>query len=147
MAASECMSQQAAEIPSAMCLFRCSPCHAATCGLYPPGRYWHGRVAPGADGGELTTARSADSYPAFSPMLVEWRKRAGCWRRLRCSTANCVAAVAAGPAAFAAALYTACCRPVLTGINRDRLQQDFVQWTQEWRNQSCRMQTVKSQAH
>lgn len=44
------------------------------------------------------TSRTADNYPAFSPMLVEWLKEGGgCWPPQRCSTANCVAVYCCWP--------------------------------------------------
>ncbi|WP_112913792.1 type VI secretion system domain-containing protein [Escherichia coli] len=79
-----------------------------------------------------TTARSADSYPAFSPMLVEWLKEG--WLL---ASAEMQHSELRGGVLLLALLHSplryippAAAR-LLTGINRDRLQQDFVQWTQE----------------
>ncbi|WP_420703706.1 type VI secretion system ATPase TssH [Escherichia albertii] len=78
------------------------------------------------------TARSADSYPAFSPMLVEWLKES--WLL---ASAEMQHSELRGGVLLLALLHSplryippAAAR-LLTGINRDRLQQDFAQWTLE----------------
>lgn len=78
------------------------------------------------------TARASDNYPAFSPMLVEWLKES--W--LLAST-TMQATELRGGILLLALLHSplryvppAAAR-LLTGINRDRLQQDFAQWTRE----------------
>ncbi|EMU6539331.1 type VI secretion system ATPase TssH [Escherichia albertii] len=133
MAASECMSQQAAEITVSHVLMQMLAmprsdlrvitrqsdigmeelCQALTVEKYP-------------------TARSADSYPAFSPMLVEWLKES--WLL---ASAEMQHSELRGGVLLLALLHSplryippAAAR-LLTGINRDRLQQDFAQWTLE----------------
>lgn len=78
------------------------------------------------------TVSSADSYPAFSPMLVEWLKEA--WLL---ASAQMQHNELRGGVLLLALLHSpvryippAAAR-LLTGINRDRLQQDFAQWTRE----------------
>lgn len=78
------------------------------------------------------TTRSTDSYPAFSPMLVEWLKEG--WLL---ASAQMQHSELRGGALLLALLHSplryvpAAAARLLTGINRDRLQQDFAQWTQE----------------
>nr|VUD26246.1 type VI secretion ATPase, ClpV1 family [Salmonella sp. NCTC 7297] len=77
-----------------------------------------------------TTSRSADSYPAFSPMLVEWLKES--WLL---ASAEMQQTELRGGVLLLALLHTplryvppAAAR-LLTNINRDQLQQDFAGWT------------------
>lgn len=77
-----------------------------------------------------TTSRSADSYPAFSPMLVEWLKES--WLL---ASAEMQQTELRGGVLLLALLHTplryvppAAAR-LLTNINRDQLQQDFSGWT------------------
>ncbi|HEC5280186.1 TPA: type VI secretion system ATPase TssH [Enterobacter cloacae] len=78
------------------------------------------------------TTRSADCYPAFSPMLVEWLKEG--WLL---ASAQMQHSELRGGALLLALLHSplryvpAAAARLLTSINRDRLQQDFAQWTQE----------------
>jgi len=78
------------------------------------------------------TTRTADSYPSFSPMLVEWLKES--WLL---ASAQMQQGELRGGVLLLALLHSplryvppAAAR-LLTGINRDRLQQDFTQWTRE----------------
>lgn len=78
------------------------------------------------------TACTKDSYPAFSPMLVEWLKEG--WLL---ASAEMQHHELRGGVLLLALLHSplryvppAAARQ-LTGINRDRLQQDFVVWTRE----------------
>ncbi|EKW1657227.1 type VI secretion system ATPase TssH [Citrobacter freundii] len=78
------------------------------------------------------TSRSADSYPAFSPMLVEWLKEA--WLL---ASAQMQQTELRGGVLLLALLHSplryvppAAAR-LLTNINRDQLQQDFTGWTKE----------------
>ena len=53
-----CMSQQAAEITVSHVLIQMLAMPRSDLRVItPPGRYWHGRVAPGADGRETTPTR------------------------------------------------------------------------------------------
>lgn len=132
-AAAECMTQQAAEITVAHVLLQ----------MLSSVRSDLRMIAEQADLDVVTlrqaltvenyaTVRSADSYPAFSPMLVEWLKEA--W--LLASTEMQMSELRGG--VLLLALLHSPLRYVppaaarqLTGINRDRLQQDFSQWTRE----------------
>lgn len=77
-------------------------------------------------------SRTADNYPAFSPMLVEWLKEA--WLL---ASAQMQHSELRGGVLLLALLHSPLryvppvAARLLTGINRDRLQQDFVQWMQE----------------
>lgn len=77
-------------------------------------------------------SRTADNYPAFSPMLVEWLKEA--WLL---ASAQMQQSELRGGVLLLALLHSPLryvppvAARLLTGINRDRLQQDFVQWTLE----------------
>ncbi|EAS2171440.1 type VI secretion system ATPase TssH [Salmonella enterica] len=131
MAASECMSQQAAEINVAHVLIQMLTIPRSDLQV----------IAEHADisGDELrqtltvenyTTSRSADSYPAFSPMLVEWLKES--WLL---ASAEMQQTELRGGVLLLALLHTplryvppASAR-LLTNINRDQLQQDFAGWT------------------
>lgn len=79
-----------------------------------------------------STVSSADCYPAFSPMLVEWLKEA--WLLASAQMQHnelrggiLLLALLHSPVRY---IPPAAAR-LLTGINRDRLQQDFAQWTRE----------------
>ncbi|EDT6888286.1 type VI secretion system ATPase TssH [Salmonella enterica subsp. enterica] len=131
MAASECMSQQAAEINVAHVLIQMLTIPRSDLRV----------IAEHADisGDELrqtltvenyTTSRSADSYPAFSPMLIEWLKES--WLL---ASAEMQQTELRGGVLLLALLHTplryvppAAAR-LLTNINRDQLQQDFAGWT------------------
>lgn len=98
MAASECMSQQAAEITVSHVLIQMLAMPRSDLRVITrQGDIGMEELRQALTVENYTTARSADSYPAFSPMLVSGLKRAGCWRRLRCSTANCAAACCCWP--------------------------------------------------
>jgi len=132
-AAAECMTQQAAEITVAHVLLQMLSSVRSDLRV----------ITEQADLDVVTlrqaltvenyaTVRSADSYPAFSPMLVEWLKEA--W--LLASTEMQMSELRGG--VLLLALLHSPLRYVppaaarqLTGINRDRLQQDFSQWTRE----------------
>lgn len=133
MAASECMSQQASEITVSHMLIQMLAIPRSDL------RVITDRADIGAD--ELrqaltvenyATARSADSYPAFSPMLVEWLKEA--WLL---ASAEMQQTELRGGVLLLALLHSplryvppAAAR-LLTAINRDQLQQDFAGWTKE----------------
>ncbi|EDW3605947.1 type VI secretion system ATPase TssH [Salmonella enterica] len=132
-AASECMSQQAAEITVAHVLLQ----------MLATPRSDFRVIAERAEisGEELrqaltvenyATARSSDSYPSFSPMLVEWLKEA--WLL---ASAEMQQTELRGGVLLLALLHSplrylppAAAR-LLTAINRDLLRQDFAGWTKE----------------
>ncbi|EBS3047970.1 type VI secretion system ATPase TssH [Salmonella enterica subsp. enterica serovar Tchad] len=132
-AASECMSQQASEITVAHVLLQ----------MLATPRSDFRVIAERAEisGEELrqaltvenyATARSSDSYPSFSPMLVEWLKEA--WLL---ASAEMQQTELRGGVLLLALLHSplrylppAAAR-LLTAINRDQLRQDFAGWTKE----------------
>lgn len=132
-AASECMSQQASEITVAHVLLQ----------MLATPRSDFRVIAERAEisGEELrqaltvenyATARSSDSYPSFSPMLVEWLKEA--WLL---ASAEMQQTELRGGVLLLALLHSplrylppAAAR-LLTAINRDLLRQDFAGWTKE----------------
>lgn len=132
-AASECMSQQASEITVAHVLLQ----------MLATPRSDFRVIAERAEisGEELrqaltvenyAAARSSDSYPSFSPMLVEWLKEA--WLL---ASAEMQQTELRGGVLLLALLHSplrylppAAAR-LLTAINRDLLRQDFAGWTKE----------------
>ncbi|EAA7888895.1 type VI secretion system ATPase TssH [Salmonella enterica subsp. enterica] len=132
-AASECMSQQASEITVAHVLLQ----------MLATPRSDFRVIAERAEisGEELrqaltvenyATTRSSDSYPSFSPMLVEWLKEA--WLQ---ASAEMQQTELRGGVLLLALLHSplrylppAAAR-LLTAINRDQLRQDFAGWTKE----------------
>ncbi|EBU4214782.1 TPA: type VI secretion system ATPase TssH [Salmonella enterica] len=132
-AAAECMSQQATEITVAHVLLQMLAAVRSD-------------VRVIADRAEIdtnalrraltvenyTTSRATDSYPAFSPMLVEWLKEG--WLL---ASAEMQHSELRGGALLLALLHSplryvpSAAARLLTGINRDQLQQDFAQWTKE----------------
>lgn len=133
MAASECMSQQAAEITVSHVLIQMLAMPRSDLRVITrQGDIGMEELRQALTVENYTTARSADSYPAFSPMLVEWLKEG--WLL---ASAEMQHSELRGSVLLLALLHSplryippAAAR-LLTGINRDRLQQDFVQWTQE----------------
>jgi len=133
MAASECMSQQATEITVSHVLIQMLAIPRSDLRIIAEKAEIQRealRLALTVE--NYATSRSADSYPAFSPMLVEWLKES--W--LLASAEMQHSALRGG--VMLLALLHAPLRYVppaaarlLTGINRDRLQQDFTQWTLE----------------
>ncbi|EDT7401509.1 type VI secretion system ATPase TssH [Salmonella enterica subsp. enterica] len=132
-AASECMSQQAAEITVSHVLIQ----------MLATPRSDFRVIAERAEIGteelrqaltveNYATTRASDSYPSFSPMLVEWLKEA--WLL---ASAEMQQTELRGGVLLLALLHSplrylppAAAR-LLTAINRDQLQQDFAQWTKE----------------
>lgn len=133
MAASECMSQQAAEITVSHVLMQMLAMPRSDLRVITRQSdigMEELRLALTVE--NYPTARSADSYPAFSPMLVEWLKES--WLL---ASAEMQHSELRGGVLLLALLHSplryippAAAR-LLTGINRDRLQQDFAQWTRE----------------
>ncbi|EPZ9324773.1 type VI secretion system ATPase TssH [Salmonella enterica subsp. enterica] len=133
MAASECMSQQASEITVAHVLLQMLATPRSDFRVIAE------RAEIGADDlrqaltvENYATARSSDSYPSFSPMLVEWLKEA--WLL---ASAEMQQTELRGGVLLLALLHSplrylppAAAR-LLTAINRDLLRQDFAGWTKE----------------
>ena len=133
MAASECMSQQASEITVAHVLLQmlAIPRHdvrviaertgisaedlrqALTVESYPGGR-------------------SAEGYPSFSPMLIEWLKESWLLASAQMQHSELRSGVLLLTLLHSPLRYIppAAAR-LLTAINRDQLQQDFAAWTKE----------------
>ncbi len=132
-AASECMSQQAAEITVAHVLLQMLATPRSDFRVIAE------RAEIGADDlrqaltvENYAAARSSDSYPSFSPMLVEWLKEA--WRL---ASSEMQQTELRGGVLLLALLHSplrylppAAAR-LLTAINRDLLRQDFAGWTKE----------------
>ncbi|EDH6206596.1 type VI secretion system ATPase TssH [Salmonella enterica subsp. enterica serovar Bukavu] len=132
-AASECMSQQAAEITVSHVLIQMLAIPRSDFRVIAE------RAEIGADDlrqaltvENYATARSSDSYPSFSPMLVEWLKEA--WLL---ASAEMQQTELRGGTLLLALLHSplryvppAAAR-LLTAINRDLLRQDFAGWTKE----------------
>ncbi|EBS6872869.1 type VI secretion system ATPase TssH [Salmonella enterica] len=133
MAASECMSQQASEITVSHVLIQMLAIPRSDLRV----------IAERADIGtdelrqaltveNYATSRVADSYPSFSPMLVEWLKEA--WLL---ASAEMQQTELRGGILLLALLHTPLryvppvAARLLTAINRDQLQQDFAGWTRE----------------
>ncbi|WP_423060950.1 type VI secretion system ATPase TssH [Citrobacter portucalensis] len=130
-AASECMSQQAAEITASHVLIQMLAIPRSDLRVITE------RAGIGTDDlhqaltvENYATQRSADSYPSFSPMLVEWLKEA--WLL---ASAEMQLTELRGGVLLLALLHSplryvlpAAAR-LLTAINRDQLQQDFAGWT------------------
>lgn len=133
MAASECMSQQASEITVSHVLIQMLAIPRSDLRV----------IAERADIGtdelrqaltveNYATSRAVDSYPSFSPMLVEWLKEA--WLL---ASAEMQQTELRGGILLLALLHTPLryvppvAARLLTAINRDQLQQDFTGWTRE----------------
>ncbi|EDT6764290.1 type VI secretion system ATPase TssH [Salmonella enterica subsp. enterica] len=130
-AASECMSQQAAEITVAHVLIQMLAIPRSDARVIAEKAEIRGEELRQALTVEnYATSRSVDSYPAFSPMLVEWLKEA--WLL---ASAEMQQTELRGGVLLLALLHSplryvspAAAR-LLTNINRDQLQQDFTGWT------------------
>lgn len=130
-AASECMSQQAAEITVSHVLIQMLAI------LRSDLRVITERAGIDTDSlrqaltvENYATTRSVNSYPSFSPMLVEWLKEA--WllasaemQQTELRGGTLLLALLHSPLRY---MLPAAAR-LLTAINRDQLQQDFVGWT------------------
>lgn len=132
-AASECMSQQAAEITVSHVLIQMLAIPRSDLRVITE------RAGISTDDlrqaltvENYATSRAADSYPSFSPMLVEWLKEA--WLL---ASAEMQQAELRGGILLLALLHTPLryvppvAARLLTAINRDQLQQDFAGWTRE----------------
>lgn len=130
-AASECMSQQAAEITVSHVLIQMLAILRSDLRVITE--------RAGIDTDDLrqaltvenyATTRSVDNYPSFSPMLVEWLKEA--WllasaemQQTELRGGTLLLALLHSPLRY---VLPAAAR-LLTAINRDQLQQDFAGWT------------------
>lgn len=132
-AAAECMSQQAMEITVAHVLLQMlASVRSDLRVIVDRAEIDTNELRQALTVENYVTARTADSYPAFSPMLVEWLKEG--WLL---ASAEMQHSELRGGVMLLALLHSplryvppAAARQ-LTGINRDRLQQDFAQWTRE----------------
>ncbi|ECD3898553.1 type VI secretion system ATPase TssH [Salmonella enterica subsp. enterica serovar Gloucester] len=132
-AASECMSQQASEITVAHVLLQMLATPRSDFRVIAERAEINGEELRQALTVEnYATARSSDSYPSFSPMLVEWLKEA--WLL---ASAEMQQTELRGGVLLLALLHSplrylppAAAR-LLTAINRDLLRQDFAGWTKE----------------
>jgi len=130
-AASECMSQQAAEITVSHVLIQMLAILRSDLRVITE----HAGIDKDDLRQALTvenyaTTRSVDSYPSFSPMLVEWLKEA--WllasaemQQTELRSGTLLLALLHSPLRY---VLPAAAR-LLTAINRDQLQQDFSGWT------------------
>lgn len=133
MAASECMGQQAAEITVSHVLIQMLAIPRSDLRVITE------RAGIGTDDlrqaltvENYATSRAADSYPSFSPMLVEWLKEA--WLL---ASAEMQQTELRGGVLLLALLHSPLryvlpsAARLLTAINRDQLRQDFAGWTKE----------------
>ncbi|EFL4497201.1 type VI secretion system ATPase TssH [Escherichia fergusonii] len=133
MAASECMSQQSAEITVSHVLIQMLAIPRSDLRVITEqADITVDTLRQSLTEERYATVRMADGYPAFSPMLVEWLKEG--WLL---ASAEMQHSELRGGVLLLALLHSplryvppAVAR-LLTGINRDRLQQDFAQWTRE----------------
>lgn len=132
-AAAECMSQQAAEITvSHVLLQMLATARSDLRVIIQQADITVDELRQALTVENYATSRTADSYPAFSPMLVEWLKEA--WLL---ASAQMQHSELRGGVLLLALLHSPMryippvAARLLTGINRDRLQQDFAQWTRE----------------
>ncbi|WP_054178828.1 type VI secretion system ATPase TssH [Trabulsiella odontotermitis] len=132
MAASECMSQQASEITVSHVLLQMLAIPRSDLRVITEQADITTDVLRQALTVEnYATTRQVDAYPAFSPLLVEWLKDA--WLL---ASAEMQMTDLRGGVLLLALLHTpqryvsVQAARLLTAINRDRLQQDFSQWTE-----------------
>ncbi|ECJ4508576.1 type VI secretion system ATPase TssH [Salmonella enterica subsp. salamae] len=132
-AASECMSQQAAEITVSHVLIQMLAIPRSDLRVITE------RAGISTDDlrqaltvENYATSRVADSYPSFSPMLIEWLKEA-----CLLASAEMQQTELRGGILLLALLHSPmryvlpAAAQLLTAINRDQLQQDFAGWTRE----------------
>lgn len=133
MAASECMSHQAAEITVSHVLLQMLAIPRSDL-----------RVITERAGIEVealrqaltvenyASTRSADSYPSFSPMLVEWLKESWLLASAQMQKTELRGGILLLTLLHSPLRYVLpAASQLLTAINRDQLQQDFAGWTKE----------------
>ncbi len=133
MAATACMSQQATEITVSHVLTQMLA--IPRCDL----RVIMERAEMGVDelGQALTvehyaTMRHTDSYPVFSPLLVEWLRDGWLLASAEMQSSELRGGILLLALLHSASRYVSpAAARLLTGINRDRLRQDFADWTRE----------------
>lgn len=132
-AASECMSQQAAEITVSHMLIQMLAIPRSDLRVIAEkAEITQDELREALTTENYATTRSAESYPTFSPMLVEWLRDG--WLL---ASAQMQHSELRGGVLLLALLHSApryvpsAAARLLTGINRDRLQQDFADWTRE----------------
>lgn len=132
-AASECISQQASEITVAHVLIQMLATPLSDLRVITEkAEIQRDELRQALTVENYATTRLSDSYPSFSPMLIEWLKES--WLL---ASAEMQQSELRGGVLLLALLHSplryippAAAR-LLTGINRDRLQQDFALWTLE----------------
>jgi type VI secretion system protein VasG len=78
------------------------------------------------------TTRYADSYPAFSPLLVDWLRDGWLLASTEMQSGDLRGGILLLALLHSASRYVPPeAARLLTGINRERLQQDFADWTRE----------------
>ncbi|APV90435.1 type VI secretion system ATPase TssH [Salmonella enterica] len=133
MAATACMSQQATEITVSHVLTQMLA--IPRCDL----RVIMERAEMSVDelGQALTvenyaTMRHTDSYPVFSPLLVEWLRDGWLLASAEMQSSELRGGILLLALLHATSRYVpSAAARLLTGINRDRLRQDFADWTRE----------------
>lgn len=133
MAASECMSQQASEITVAHVLLQMLAIPRSDLRVIAE----HAGISTEDLRQALTMEsypgeRSAEGYPSFSPMLVEWLKESWLLASAQMQQSELRGGVLLLTLLHSPLRYIppAAAR-LLTAINRDQLQQDFAAWTKE----------------
>ena len=132
-AAAECMSQQAMEITVAHVLLQMlAAVRSDVRVIADRAEIDTNALRQALKVENYTMSRATDSYPAFSPMLVEWLKEG--WLL---ASAEMQHSELRGGTLLLALLHSplryvpSAAARLLIGINRDRLQQDFAEWTRE----------------
>ncbi|MFL4213838.1 type VI secretion system ATPase TssH [Enterobacter mori] len=130
-AASECVSQQAAEITVSHMLIQMLAIPRSDLRVIAEkAEITQNELREALTTENYATTRSTESYPTFSPMLVEWLRDG--WLL---ASAQMQHSELRGGVLLLALLHSApryvpsAAARLLTGINRDRLQQDFADWT------------------
>lgn len=133
MAATACMSQQTTEITVShvlMQMLAIPRCDLRV--IMEKAEMSVDELGPALTVEHYATMRHTDSYPVFSPLLVEWLRDG--WLL---ASAEMQSSELRGGILLLALLHSAsryvppAAARLLTGINRDRLRQDFADWTRE----------------
>jgi len=133
MAASECMSQQASEITVAHVLIQMLAIPRSDLRVITEcAEIRTDDLRQALTVEHYMTSRSADSYPSFSPMLVEWLKDSWLLASAEMQQSELRGGVLLLTLLSSPLRYIpADAARLLTAINRDLLQQDFTGWTKE----------------